>query len=62
MKHNAAAYEDILDQHRRIFEHINNRDVQKAETTMRDHILYVLHFFEKRRAVAESMPLNHQAA
>lgn len=62
MKHNAAAYEDILHQHRKILEHIKNRDVKKAEATMRDHILYVLHFFEKRRAAAGSMPLSHQAA
>jgi GntR family transcriptional repressor for pyruvate dehydrogenase complex len=62
MKHNEVAYEDILDQHRTIFEHIKRRDALKAEATMRDHILYVLHFFEKRRAMVESMPLNHQAA
>lgn len=62
MKHNEVAYADILDQHRTIFEHIKRRDALKAEATMREHILYVLHFFEKRRAVAESMTLNHQAA
>lgn len=62
MKHNEVAYEDILDQHRTVFEHIKNRDAQKAETTMRDHILYVLHFFEKRRTVPESMSLDSHAA
>ncbi len=62
MKHNEVAYEDILDQHRTIFQHIKNRHAQKAEAAMRSHILYVLHFFEKRRAIPESMSLKHLAA
>jgi GntR family transcriptional regulator, transcriptional repressor for pyruvate dehydrogenase complex len=62
MKHNEVAYEDILDQHRTIFQHIKNRHAQKAEAAMHSHILYVLHFFEKRRAIPENMSLKHLAA
>jgi GntR family transcriptional regulator, transcriptional repressor for pyruvate dehydrogenase complex len=62
MKENQVAYEDVLEQHRAIYRHINNREPQKAHDAMHAHIVYVMDFFEKRSSISDSIPLKHLAA
>lgn len=62
MKENQVAYEDVLEQHRAVFRHINNREPQEAHEAMRTHIIYVMEFFEKRNSIMDSIPLKHLAA
>ncbi len=61
MKENIVAYEDVLEHHRAIFQHIKNREPQKAHDAMRTHILYVQDFFKNRNTVPDRNPLKHQA-
>jgi GntR family transcriptional repressor for pyruvate dehydrogenase complex len=62
MKENEVAYEDVLEQHRTIFQHIKNREPQKAHDAMYAHIVYVQNFFEKRNYLPNGIPLSHLAA
>lgn len=62
MKEDEVAYQDVLQQHRTVFQHIKDREPQKAHDAMRTHILYVQDFFRKRNSVPDRIPLRHQAA
>ena len=57
-----TAYKDVLGHHRAIFQHIKNREPEKAHSLMRQHILYVQEFFEKRNNFTDSVPLMRLTA
>lgn len=62
MKENEVAYEDVLEHHRTVFRHIQDREPQKAHDAMRAHILYVQQYFEKHNFILDNIPLKHMAA
>jgi GntR family transcriptional regulator, transcriptional repressor for pyruvate dehydrogenase complex len=62
MQEYEVAYEDVLEHHRVIFQHIKNRNPQKAHDAMRTHILYVQDFFRKRNSIPDEIPLKYHAA
>jgi len=62
MEENKVAYEDVLEHHRTVFDHIKNRQPDQAYEAMHKHILYVQHFFEKRNELPDTIPLKHLAA
>jgi GntR family transcriptional repressor for pyruvate dehydrogenase complex len=57
-----TAYKDVLVHHQTVFQHIKNREPEKAHDAMRRHILYVQDFFESRKASTDGIPLKHLAA
>lgn len=57
-----TAYKDVLGHHRAVFQHIKNREPEKAHDAMRRHILYVQDFFERRNTSTDTIPLKHLAA
>lgn len=59
---NKVAYSDVLAHHQDIFKYIKQREPEKAQKAMRNHILYVQEFFEKRSGISDSIPLKHLAA
>jgi len=61
MKENEVAYGDVLEQHRAIFRHIENRDPQKAHDAMRTHILYVQEYFDRHNFILDGLPLQNMA-
>ncbi|MGB3211271.1 MAG: FadR/GntR family transcriptional regulator [Desulforhopalus sp.] len=59
MKENEVAYEDVLEHHRTVFHHIENREAEKAYDAMRSHILYVQEYFENRNSTLGGISLKH---
>lgn len=62
MKDHDLAYGDVLEHHRKVFHYIRNRQPQDAHDAMRAHILYVQHYFEKRKSTLDSISMKHLAA
>ena len=62
MMENEVAYSDVLEQHRAVFRHIQDREPEKAHNAMRQHILYVQEYFERHNAIPDNIPLKHLAA
>jgi DNA-binding GntR family transcriptional regulator len=55
------AYKDVRFHHRTVFQHLKNREPEKARDAMRRHILYVPDFFERRSTCTEGISLKHLA-